>query len=269
MDNGCVCCTVRGDLIKAFKQLKKRMVDDDMKFDGVIIETTGLADPGPVTFTINANQDVADDFRIDSILTMVDAKHVMQHLEEEKPDGAVNEAVQQVAFADKILLNKTDLVTADYLEDTKCTLSSVNAFAEIIPCQNARVDLDKIIGLGTFMMSRVEQFMDPEDEKETVEVAEECTDEGCTVDHDHGHGHGHEHSGHGAHAKEGGACADDGCTVDHDHGHGHGHDHAEGSGAGACADAGCTMDHDHGHAHGHGHKKQKKIKKRVHDLSKV
>jgi G3E family GTPase len=99
------------------------MVSEDMKFDGIIIETTGLADPGPVTFTINsnqvpfappltplplvslshANQDVADDFRIDAILTMVDAKHVLQHLEEEKPDGAVNEAVQQVAFADKVL----------------------------------------------------------------------------------------------------------------------------------------------------------------------
>ena len=107
MDNGCVCCTVRGDLVRALLTLKDRA----KKFDHVIIETTGLADPAPVAFTFFINPEIADAYRIDSILCLADAKHVGIHLEEEKPDGAVNEAVQQVAFADRILLNKIDLVS--------------------------------------------------------------------------------------------------------------------------------------------------------------
>jgi len=102
MDNGCVCCTVRGDLVRALLTLKDR----PKKFDAVIIETTGLADPAPVAFTFFINPEIAEHYRIDSILCLADAKHVAMHMEEEKPDGAVNEAVQQVAFADRILLNK-------------------------------------------------------------------------------------------------------------------------------------------------------------------
>lgn len=113
MDNGCVCCTVRGDLVRALLSLKDR----PKKFDHVIIETTGLADPAPVAFTFFINTEIADAYRIDSILCLADAKHIGIHLEEEKPDGAVNEAVQQVAFADRILLNKIDLVSEKELED--------------------------------------------------------------------------------------------------------------------------------------------------------
>merc|ERR1712216_599652 len=109
MDNGCVCCTVRGDLVRALLTLK----DKTKKFDAVIIETTGLADPAPVAFTFFINPEIAEHYRIDSILCLADAKHVAMHMEEEKPDGAVNEAVQQVAFADRILLNKIDLVNEE------------------------------------------------------------------------------------------------------------------------------------------------------------
>ena len=114
MDNGCVCCTVRGDLLQALFDLYNR----PGRFDAIIIETTGLADPGPVAFTFN-NPDIGDIFRIDSILTLVDAAHVQQHLSEVKGEGAVNEAVQQVAFADRILLNKTDLVDKAQLKEVK------------------------------------------------------------------------------------------------------------------------------------------------------
>jgi G3E family GTPase len=87
MDNGCVCCSVRGDLIRALLTLKDRK---DKKFDSIIIETTGLADPAPVAFTFFTNPEIADHYELDSILCLVDAKHIQLHLEEHKPDGAVN-----------------------------------------------------------------------------------------------------------------------------------------------------------------------------------
>ena len=124
MDNGCVCCTVRGDLVRALMQLKDRK---DKTFDAVIIETTGLADPAPVAFTFFLNPEIADYYELDSILCLVDAKHVHLHLEEEKKEGAVNEAVSQVAFADRILLNKIDLVSKERLEETKKVLKATIA----------------------------------------------------------------------------------------------------------------------------------------------
>lgn len=261
MDNGCVCCTVRGDLVKAFKELASR----EEQFDGVIIETTGLADPGPVCFTFQSDPVVRAHFRIDSILCLVDAKHVSQHLEEEKPDDAVNEAVHQVAFADKILLNKIDLVSEEELEEVEMTLHSINGYAQVFKTQNARVDLSKLLGLGSFMLERVAEMMDSEDEED-----DECTDASCTLDHDHGHGHEHAH---------GDSCTDAGCSDkshDHDHGHGHGHEHGHGDGDGdGCTDKSCddkSHDHDHGHGHGHEHDKKpekKKKKKKRHDLSRV
>ncbi len=107
MNNGCICCTVRGDLIRILNKLLTRR----KKFDAIMIETTGLANPAPVIQTFFVDDDLKDACLLDAVLTVVDAKHVMQHLDEEKPDDVVNEAVQQVAFADKILLNKLDLVS--------------------------------------------------------------------------------------------------------------------------------------------------------------
>ena len=105
--NGCICCTVRGDLTKVLDKLYDRVKD----MDGVIIETTGLADPAPVAQTFFVDDSVASRYKLDGIITVVDAKHVVQHIEEEKPEGVENEAVEQLAFADRIMLNKTDLVT--------------------------------------------------------------------------------------------------------------------------------------------------------------
>ena len=104
MMNGCICCTVRGDLIKVIKNLFKKTAARAL--DGIIIKTTGLADPAPVAQTFFVDEDVSMLCRLDAIITVVDAKHIIQHLDEKKPDGVENESVEQLAFADKILLNK-------------------------------------------------------------------------------------------------------------------------------------------------------------------
>jgi G3E family GTPase len=106
--NGCICCTVRGDLIKVLKKLLGRN-KTGRALDGIIIETTGLADPAPVAQTFFVDDDVAEWCRLDAIITVVDAKHISQHLDEEKPEGVENESVEQIAFADKVLLNKVGI----------------------------------------------------------------------------------------------------------------------------------------------------------------
>ena len=107
MDNGCVCCSVRGDLVRTLGQLTKRRKE----FDAILLETTGLADPAPIVYTIQTNSKMSENYFIDSIVALADCKHLHLHLDEKKEDGSANEALQQVAFADKILLNKIDLVT--------------------------------------------------------------------------------------------------------------------------------------------------------------
>jgi len=150
MDNGCVCCTIRGDLVRALLTLKDRA----KKFDCVIIETTGLADPAPVAFTFFINPEIADHYQLDSILCLVDAKHVQMHLEEVKEEGCVNEAVQQVAFADRILLNKIDLVDEEYLIKTTNVLRSINASADVIRTKNSNIDLKKVLGVSSFSIEK-------------------------------------------------------------------------------------------------------------------
>ena len=122
MDNGCVCCSVRGDLIRTLGQLAQQR----KKFDAILLETTGLADPAPIVYTIQTNPKMSDHYRIDSIICLADCKHLHQHLDEQKPDGSVNEAQQQVAFADKILLNKVDLVTEEEKIKMKERLVTIN-----------------------------------------------------------------------------------------------------------------------------------------------
>merc|ERR1719316_111940 len=112
--NGCICCTVRGDLAKLLKGPLAKKIQD---FDGIIIETTGMADPAPVAQTFFSDEVVEALYYLDGIITVVDAKHCLEHLNEEKPEGVENESVEQVAFADRILLNKTDLVTEAELEE--------------------------------------------------------------------------------------------------------------------------------------------------------
>jgi G3E family GTPase len=114
MNNGCICCTVRGDLIRILGALLRRKD----RFDAILIETTGLADPAPVAQTFFMDDALRAQLRLDAIVTVVDAKHVLTHLDEVKPDGVENEAIEQVAFADRVVLNKTDLVDADQIAAT-------------------------------------------------------------------------------------------------------------------------------------------------------
>jgi len=151
MDNGCVCCSVRGDLVRTLGQLASRR----KTFDAILLETTGLADPAPIVYTIQTNPKMSDNYHIDSIVCLADCKHLEVHLDEKKPDGSVNEALQQVAFADKILLNKIDLVTADEKSQLEARLRKINKFATVIETQRSKVPLEKIMGLNSFNMESI------------------------------------------------------------------------------------------------------------------
>ena len=155
--NGCICCTVRGDLTEALDNMHDRIKD----FDGVLIETTGLADPAPVAQTFFVDERVTERYYLDGIVTVVDAKHIIQHLDEEKPEGIENESVEQLAFADRIMLNKIDLVDEDGLAEVESRIKSINAFAPITRTQNSIIDPNDLINIGAFDLERTLE-MDPE-----------------------------------------------------------------------------------------------------------
>lgn len=155
MNNGCVCCTVRGDLIRGLQNICRRTAEEGKQLDGVIIETTGLADPAPVAQTFFANDYIQSRMVLDGIITVVDAKHVLQHLREVKPEGVENEAVEQVAFADRILLNKTDLVTEEVLVEVEASIREINQVAPIYRTQQSRIALDEIVGIRSFSLDKV------------------------------------------------------------------------------------------------------------------
>ncbi|KAH8092143.1 ATP binding protein [Aureococcus anophagefferens] len=156
MDNGCACCSIRGDLVRTLGGL----VEKRTQFDAVMLETTGLADPAPIIATLKSNQWIDDNFVIDSVLCLASAKHVQSHLDEVKPEGAVNEAVQQIAFCDKVLLNKVDLVNDEELAAITARVKTINHFAEIITCERSIVDLSKIVGVSSFDVERCTE-LDP------------------------------------------------------------------------------------------------------------
>ncbi|MDE1905641.1 MAG: GTP-binding protein [Rhodospirillales bacterium] len=145
MNNGCICCTVRGDLIRIVSGLMKR----SQKFDGIIVETTGLANPAPVAQTFFVDEDVKAKTRLDAIVTVVDAKHFLARLEDSP------EAQDQVAFADVIVLNKLDLVTPEELAAVKARIKSINPYAEIKTATKGDVPADQLLGLGAFDLKRV------------------------------------------------------------------------------------------------------------------
>lgn len=155
MNNGCICCTVRGDLIAGLKKLIKNSEKSGKLLDGVIIETTGLADPAPVAQTFFADEFIQQKLKLDSILTVVDAMHIIQHLDEDKPEGVENEAVEQVAFADRILLNKTDLVDEATLVEVERRIRMINETVQIRRCQQSQVDLDFILGIQAFDLDKI------------------------------------------------------------------------------------------------------------------
>jgi len=155
--NGCICCTVRGDLVEALKRLYKR-ID---KFNGVIIETTGLADPAPVVQTFFVDEDIQEKYVLDSVITVVDAKVILDRLAEEKPEGVENEAVEQVCFADKVLLNKTDLADEEKLKKIEVEIKKLNPTTSILRCQHAKIDPKELLNIQAFELKRVLDF-DPE-----------------------------------------------------------------------------------------------------------
>ncbi|KIL40592.1 cobalamin biosynthesis protein CobW [Gordoniibacillus kamchatkensis] len=147
MNNGCICCTVRGDLIRILGELmdaKRGIGNRSVDFDRVLIETTGLADPAPVAQTFFVDEEMADFYRLDAIVTVVDAKHAGQHLDEG------HEAQEQVAFADVLLLNKVDLVSEDELRQLEQRLRSMNPAAKIYHTQQSNIEIEKILGIHAF-----------------------------------------------------------------------------------------------------------------------
>ena len=155
--NGCICCTVRGDLTEALDRMYDRIQD----FDGVLIETTGLADPAPVAQTFFVDDRVTERYKLDGIVTVVDAKHITQHLDEEKPEDVENEAVEQLAFADRIMLNKIDLVSQEEMSEVESRIKSINNFAPIYHTENSLIDPANLINIGSFDLERTLE-MDPE-----------------------------------------------------------------------------------------------------------
>jgi G3E family GTPase len=145
MNNGCICCTVRGDLIRIVNQLVKRKG----QLDGIIIETTGLADPSPVAQTFFMDDQVKSRSRLDAVITVVDAKHLLARLEDS------HEAEEQVAFADVIVLNKTDLVTPEELTVVESRIRSINRSARILHAEKANVPLSELLDRGSFDLNRI------------------------------------------------------------------------------------------------------------------
>jgi G3E family GTPase len=145
MNNGCICCTVRGDLIRIVGGLMKRRD----KFDGIIIETTGLANPAPVAQTFFVDENVRAKTRLDAIITVVDAKHLPARLEDS------SEAEDQIAFADVIVLNKTDLVTPEELTAVEALIRKINRFAKIHRAERSNVPIAALLDQGAFDLNRV------------------------------------------------------------------------------------------------------------------
>ena len=144
MNNGCICCTVRGDLIRILTRLTKRKD----KLDMILVETTGMANPAPVAQTFWVDNDLQEQFTLDAIITMVDAKHINLHINDS------DECKEQIAFADIAILNKTDLVSEQELSEIKSIIRSMNVMCEIYPAENAAVDLNKILDVNAFDLDK-------------------------------------------------------------------------------------------------------------------
>ncbi len=195
MNNGCVCCTVRGDLIRVVAGLMKRQRPGKPAFDAIIVETTGLADPGPVAQTFFVDEDVKAKTQLDSVTALVDAKHVMARLDDSK------EAREQVAFADRIILNKVDLVDEAELAEVERRLRRLNPLAPIIRAERADVPLDQVLGLGGFDLGRILDI-NPQFARTLSGPAHgeagHVHDEHCGHDHaGHAHDHADDHVHHG------------------------------------------------------------------------
>jgi G3E family GTPase len=184
MNNGCICCTVRGDLVRIIDGLMRRKG----KFDAIIVETTGLADPAPVAQTFFMDENVGRKTKLDAVVTVADAKWLSDRLKD------APEAKNQIAFADVILLNKTDLVSGEELGDVEARIRGINPYAKLHRTERAQIAIDQVLGRNAFDLDRI------------LDIEPEFLS-GDGHDHDH-HDHDHDH--------------------DHDHHHDHGHAHSHG-----------------------------------------
>jgi len=187
MNNGCICCTVRGDLVRILDGLMRQKG----KFDAIIVETTGLADPAPVAQTFFVDENVGRKTRLDAVVAVADAKWLNDRLKD------APEAKNQIAFADVILINKTDLVSVEELRDVEGRIRAINPYAKVHKTERAQIPLNEVLARNAFDLDRIldiePEFLETED------------------DHDHRHAHGHDHDhDHDRH---------------HDHGHNHEHKH--------------------------------------------
>ncbi len=187
MNNGCICCTVRGDLVRIIDGLMRRKG----KFDAIVVETTGLADPAPVAQTFFMDENVGAQTKLDAVVTVADAKWLKDRLED------APEAKNQIAFADVIVLNKIDLVSGEELRDVEGHIRAINPYATVHRAQRSNVKIEDVLGRNAFDLDRILDI-----EPKFLESEEHGND------HDHHH-HNHDHHGHDH----------------HDHGHGHGLKH--------------------------------------------
>jgi len=240
LDNGCACCTVRGDLGKAFVEILDKSRESDVNIEHIIVETTGLANPAPIIQTFYQERNVAMSLKLDGILTVIDAKNILKHIDEVPVEGKVNESVEQVSFADRILLNKMDLVTGTEAQIVRDKIRSINSFAKIIPTTQSNVDLSKILNIQAFSLEKLlekdSEFL-KQDESESEHTCEESD---CS--HHDGDDHTHEKD-----------------HTDHKHGE-EVHEHAKENQA---------KEHKHHHKHHHKHEKQEKDSHDDHDIKKA
>ncbi len=181
MNNGCICCTVRGDLVRIIDGLMRRKG----KFDAIIVETTGLADPAPVAQTFFMDENVGRKTKLDAVVTVADAKWLNERLKD------APEAKNQIAFADVILINKTDLVKADELQEVEARIRGINPYARLHKTERAKVPLHEVLGRNAFDLDRI------------LEIEPEFLEGDHDHDHDHGHGHDHQHAHGHAHSHGG------------------------------------------------------------------
>jgi G3E family GTPase len=195
MNNGCICCTVRGDLIVALASLAQKRAAGELDFDRIVIETTGLANPGPVAQTFFVDEEVGAHYMLDAVITVVDARHAMTQLDEHE------EAQRQVGFADKLLISKTDLVDAASLAELKLRLKRINPRAPISHVDFGHAPLTEVLDIRGFNLN----------DKLEIDPSFLTADEA----HDHDHHHGHDHDGEHEHVHT------EFCDHSNDHHHSH------------------------------------------------
>src|SRR5476649_273346 len=180
MNNGCICCTVRGDLVRIIDGLMRRKG----KFDAIIVETTGLADPAPVAQTFFVDENVGKRTKLDAVVTVADAKWLKERLKD------APEAKNQIAFADVILINKTDLVTDAELREIEARIRGINPYAKLHRTERAKIPLNEILGRNAFDLDRI---LD-------IEPAFLAPEESHVHEHEHGENHVHQHGDEHNHA---------------------------------------------------------------------